>query len=142
MKLKIALGTMLCVLTVALCSCSGGDVETAYLEGYPETPFAEAVEKYTRYVKEEDKVDFETKWSSGWKGDIVPDEELEKGEKPVTFVLIGEEESGKRILSFFMGYDANENQLRVVDVTGQMSLSDDEEISSFLNGIYNIDEQE
>ena len=141
MKLKIVLGTTLCILTLSLCSCSGGDIEAAYLKGYPETPFAEAVEKYTRYL-ETDKIDFETKWISGWQGDLAPDEDLEKGEKPVTFILMGERESNKEIIKFFMGYNADENQLRVVDVIMLAPAPDDEEISSLLNAIYNIDEQQ
>ncbi len=152
MKAKIFISLSLCVLVFLLSSCSGGNLEAAYLDGYPRIPFAEQLKKEMEEVVSDMSAaydaSYDIKWEKGWNGDYAPDTSLlNKGEAAVTCIakMHGKTSSSAdtymtRGIKCFMAYNSSENKLYIM---GAVSIESTEaslqEIISSMDGLYGVE---
>lgn len=151
MKAKIFISLSLCVLVFLLSSCSGGNLEAAYLDGYPRIPFAEQLKKEMEEVVSDMSAaydaSYDIKWEKGWNGDYAPDTSLlNKGESAVTCIAkaqgktIGSADYVTRGIKYFMAYNSSDNKLYVM---GAVSIENIEasaqEIISSMDELYGVE---
>ena len=139
------------MLVFLLSSCSGGNLETACLDGYPRTPFAEQLEKTMEEVVSNTSAEYDAsydiKWEKGWNDEYAPDTSLlNKGEAAVTCIAkmrmktSGTADYVTRGIKYFMAYNSSDNKLYVM---GAVSIENIEasaqEIISSMDELYGVE---